>query len=168
MSTIEFGYIIPFYQNPPSAFLKNNKSALNHADFVLKAITDLKEKGCIIDVFQKPYVINPLTVSVNDSGKHRLVLDLRDVNKYVQKQKIKFESVLEAKQYAKKGFFMVKWDMRSGYHHLDIHSEHQQFLGFSWNIDGKDRYFIFSALPFGLCSAGHIFTKNLYLHLHKS
>jgi hypothetical protein len=58
----------------------------------------LKEKGCIIDVFQKPYVINPLTVSVNDSGKHRLVLDLRDVNKYVQKQKIKFEGILTAKQ----------------------------------------------------------------------
>ena len=121
----------------------------------------MKEKGCIIDVFQKPYVINPLTVSVNDSGKHRLVLDLRDVNKYVQKQKIKFEGILEAKQYAKKDFFMVKWDMRSGYHHLNIHSEHQQFLGFSWNIDGKDKYLIFSVLPFGLCSAGHIFTKEV-------
>jgi hypothetical protein len=119
----------------------------------------LKEKGCIIDVFQKPYVINPLTVSVNDSGKHILVLDLRHVNKYVQKQKIKFEGILEAKQYAKKDFFMVKWDMRSGYHHLNIYSEHQQFLGFSWNIDGKDRYFFFFVLPFGLCSTGHIFIK---------
>ena len=79
MSTIEYGYIIPFYQDPPSAFLKNNKSALNHADFVVAAITGLEEKGCTIKVFRKPYVINPLTVSVNDSGKHRLVLDLRHV-----------------------------------------------------------------------------------------
>ena len=54
MSTIEFVYIISFYQDPPSALLKNNKSTLNHADFVLKAITDLEEKGCIIEVFQKP------------------------------------------------------------------------------------------------------------------
>ena len=54
MSTIEFVYIISFYQDPPSALLKNNKSTLNHADFVLEAITDLEEKGCIIEVFQKP------------------------------------------------------------------------------------------------------------------
>ena len=51
---------------------------------------------------------------------------------------------------------MVKFDMRSGYHHLNIHSEH---LGFSWIIDGKQKYFLFTVLPFGLCSAGHIFTK---------
>jgi hypothetical protein len=54
MSTIEFVYIISFYQDPPSALLKNNKSTLNHAGFVLEAITDLEEKGCIIEVFQKP------------------------------------------------------------------------------------------------------------------
>jgi hypothetical protein len=100
-----------------------------------------------------------LTVSVNDSGKQRLVLDLRHVNKYAQKQKIKFEGVNEAKQYVKKGNYMVKFDMLSGYHHLNIHSEHQKYLGFSWIIDGKQKYFIFTVLPFGLCSAGHIFTK---------
>ena len=64
-----------------------------------------------------------------------------------------------SRQAYKKGFFTVKWDMRSGYHHLNIHSEHNKFLGFSWNIDGKDKYFIFSVLPFGLYSTGHIFIK---------
>jgi len=157
LSTVEFGYAIPFFQDPPSICLKNNRSSFDNSEFVIKAITELKLNGCIAEVSYKPYVVNPLTVSVNDSGKQRLVLDLRHVNKYVQKQKIKFEGVNEAKQYAKNGNYMVKFDMRSGYHHLNIHSEHQKYLGFSWIIDGKQKYFIFTILPFGLCSAGHIF-----------
>ncbi|VDI49054.1 Hypothetical predicted protein [Mytilus galloprovincialis] len=159
LSTVKFGYVIPFIQEPPSVYLNNNRSAFNNSSFVLKAITELKLNGCITEVSNKPYVINPLTVAISDSKKERLVLDLRHVNKYVQKQKIKFEGVKEAKQYAKKGFFMLKFDLRHGYHHINIHPEHQKFLGFSWVIDGQERYFIFSVLPFGLSSAGHIFTK---------
>jgi len=159
LSTIKYGYVIPFVQDPPSVHLKNNRSAYENSDFVLKAITELKVNGCITEVFKKPYVINPLTVSVNDSKKPRLVLDLRHVNKFVQKQKIKFEGVKEAKQYAKKGKYMVNFDLQSGYHHINIHLQHQKYLGFSWIVDEKEKYYIFSVLPFGLSSAGHIFTK---------
>ena len=36
-------------------------------------------------------VVNPLTVSVQSSGKKRLIIDLRYLNKHVYKQKIKLE-----------------------------------------------------------------------------
>lgn len=159
LSTVKYGYVIPFVHEPPSIHLKNNRSALENSTFVLEAIEELKMTGCITEVTDKPFVVNPLTVSISDSKKPRLVLDLRHVNKYVQKQKIKFEGVKEAKQYAKKGYFMLKFDLRSGYHHLNIHSTHQKYLGFSWIINGEEKFFTFSVLPFGLSSAGHIFTK---------
>jgi hypothetical protein len=89
-----------------------------------------------------PYVVNLLTVAISDSGKERLVLDLRHVNRYIEKQKVKFEGVNEAKQYAKQGNYAVKFDLKSGYHHIDIHPDHQQFLGFSWNFDGVQKYFV--------------------------
>ena len=54
---------------------------------------------------------------------------------------------------------MYKFDLKSGYHHIDIHEHHQHFLGFSWQFGNKTRYFTFSVLPFGLCSSGNIFTK---------
>jgi hypothetical protein len=38
-----------------------------------------------------PYVINPLTMSVNHKGKESLILDLRHVNQYIEKRKHKFE-----------------------------------------------------------------------------
>jgi hypothetical protein len=44
-------------------------------------------------------------------------------NQFVEKRKIKFEGSKEALNYAKKGKFMVKFDLRSGYHHVDINFE---------------------------------------------
>ena len=68
----------------------------------------------------KPIVVNPLTVSIQKSGKKRLILDLREVNKHVMKQNIKFEDWKIALQYFDKDCYLYKYDLKSGYHHLDI------------------------------------------------
>jgi hypothetical protein len=89
-------------------------------------------------------------------------LDLRYVNKHIYKQKIKFEDWRTAINYFGPGTFFTKFDLKSGYHHLDIFSEHQSYLGFSWtNPDGSTRYYRFTVLPFGHSSAPYIFTKLL-------
>jgi hypothetical protein len=61
--------------------------------------------------------------------------------------------------FLRKGGFMFKFDLKSGYHHVDIHPSHRKFLGFSWFLNGKVSYFRFACLPFGLSSAPYIFTK---------
>ena len=114
LHTIEFGYVIPFFQEPVSALLKNNWSAIDNFDFVVKAISELLINGCIIETKDVPYVVNPLTVAISDSGKERLVSDLRHVNRYIEKQKVKFKGTNEAKQYAKQGNYAVKFDLKSG------------------------------------------------------
>jgi hypothetical protein len=113
LNTIEFGYVIPFFQEPVSALLKNNRSAFDNCDFVVKAISELLINGCIVETKDVPYVVIPLAVAISDSGKERLVLDLRHVNRYIEKQKVKFEGVNEAKQYAKQGNYAVKFDLKS-------------------------------------------------------
>ncbi|VDH92658.1 Hypothetical predicted protein [Mytilus galloprovincialis] len=160
MNVIDFGYRIPFFSDPPSVFLKNNRSALQHSEFVENSIQELLSKNCITEV-KCTFVVNPLTVSVNSSGKERLVLDLRHINKFVEKQKVKFEGVKEALTFVNSNSFGFKFDMKSGYHHLDIHPDHQKYLGFSWKYGDTARYFNFTVLPFGLSSAGHVFTKTV-------
>ena len=101
----------------------------------------------MIEGQNKPHVIIPLSVSTNSSGKKRLMLDLRYVNKRLCKQSIKFEDWKTFQNYAKKGSFMYKFDMMHGYHHdhIDIFPEHQTYLGFSWFYEGgKLRYFVFT------------------------
>ena len=58
---------------------------------------------------------------------------------------------------------MITFDLKSGYHHVEIHPDHLTFLGFAWKFpkEVSIRYFVFSVLPFGLSSAPYIFTKCL-------
>ena len=160
---IRQGYKIPFYVSPPPAEFSNNRSALEHSEFVHSAILELLSSGRVCQVPKSClYVINPLSVSVQSCGKRRLILDLRYINHHVFKQKFKFEDWRVGLDYFEKGSYFTKFDLKSGYHHLDIFPEHQPFLGFSWVMsDGEPSFFMFTVLPFGLSSAPYIFTKLL-------
>ena len=57
--------------------------------------------------------------------------------------------------------YFFTFDFKSGYHHVPINLKHQKYLGFSWEIEGKTKYFKFLVLPFGLSSACFLFTKLL-------
>ena len=54
-----------------------------------------------------------------------------------------------------KGDFICAFDLKLGYHHVDIHVESQKFLGFEWD----HTYYLFTVLPFGLSTACYVFTK---------
>ena len=49
--------------------------------------------------------------------------------------------------------FLIKFDLKSGYHHLDIFEPHRKYLGFAWGVGDKLGYFVFNVLPFGLVTA---------------
>ena len=105
--------------------------------------------------------MNPLSVSIQSSGKKRLILDLRHVNHFVWKQKFRCEDWRVLLSDVNKGDYLFSFDLKSGYHHIDIFPDHQTFLGFSWVFSGTVRYFCFASLPFGLSSAPYVFTKCL-------
>ena len=117
------------------------------------------DAGCIVEQSSRPFCVNPLSVSVNKNGKERLILDLRHFNQYLDKQKIKFEGPKEALNYVKKGNYMIKFDLKSGYHHLEINITCQKYLGFAWRVDAIEKYFVFTVLPFGLSSVPYLFMK---------
>ncbi|VDI82350.1 Hypothetical predicted protein [Mytilus galloprovincialis] len=137
LDIIKNGYSIPFITTPPVMFNENNKSAYNNAEFVSEAISDLLKNNCIVQVKSRPHVVNPLTVSVQSSGKKRLILDLRLVNEHVWKSKIKFEDWRVALQYFDRNNYTFKFDLRSGYHHLDIEQSCHTYLeaGFVINTE---------------------------------
>ena len=55
--------------------------------------------------------------------------------------------------------YMLKFDLKSWYHHIDVNENFQTYLGFSWKIDGKVSHFVFTVLSFGLNSAPLLFTQ---------
>ena len=163
LDVIEQGYKLPFRNLPETVHFRNNKSADKHADFVSNAISELLNSGRVIQVQRTPIVISPLSVAVQPCGKKRLILDLRYVNSCLSRKKVKYEDWKIALAYFEKNAFMFSFDLKSGYHHIDIYDVHQTYLGFSWRWPGSqcDTFYVFTVLPFGLSTAPYIFTKLL-------
>ena len=163
LNVIERGYMLPFLSLPEPAVFRNNRSSLAHAKFVEDAIRELVESGRVIEVVVPPLVVNPLSVSIQATGKKRLILDLRYVNKCLRKMRVKYEDWKVALSYFMTEAFMFSFDLKSGYHHIEIFEGHQTYLGFSWRHGSSNftKFYVFTVLPFGLSSAPHIFTKTL-------
>ncbi|XP_052253990.1 uncharacterized protein LOC127860151 [Dreissena polymorpha] len=160
LDTIQNGYKIPFFSLPDHVHCRNNRSALYENDFVTEAIKSLLDRGLIVKCTNAPHVVNPLTVSCNNNGKKRLILDLRKVNLHVWKQSVKYEDLRLALMYIKKDCWMIKFDITSAYHFVDIFLPHTDYLGFAWeDYSGILVYYKFLVLPFGLSSACYIYTK---------
>ena len=157
LEILENGYVIPFYSKPKRLFCKNNKSALKSNTFVVEAIKDLEIKGLIARCSEKPYIIvNPLMVSVQNSGEKRFILDLRLVNKHLWKRSVKFEDLKINLNFVNENCWMIKFYIHSAYR-----ENQTDMLGFSWKIEGQDMFFKFLVMPFGLRYVPYCFTKTL-------
>ncbi|CAI7892098.1 unnamed protein product [Closterium sp. NIES-53] len=97
---------------------------------------------------------SPLNV-VEQRDKCRLILDLRKVNQYLVIPEFKYEGLARVTELAQPGDWMFSIDLKSGYHHVDIHPSCWKFLGF--HFDSTDYYF--KSLPFGLATTPFLFTQ---------
>ena len=161
LSVIRKGYVIPIKGEVKGVFLKNNRSSRSNPEFVQKSIDELLDTGAVRECDSPPMVVNPLTVS-NKNNKLRLVIDMRHINNDLVKTKCKYEGIDTMLQYLEKDGFMTTFDLKSGYHHIDVVETQHGLMGFSFqDYTGKERYFHFTVLPFGLATAGLVFTKVL-------
>ena len=129
---------------------------MKSADFVTSEVFKLLELGGIKEIAkEEAHVISPL--SVMDNGhKLRLNLGLSFMNKFLSVPKFHYDDIRTLKDLFQKGDFSFKFDIKSGYHRLDINEADQKFLVFSWEINGVARYFV---LVFGSATAPFSFTK---------
>ena len=105
--------MLPFLSLPEPATFTNNRSPLIHADFVEEAIRELVDSGRVVETTVPPLVVNPLSLSVQASGKKRLILDLRCVNKFLNKMHVKYEDWRVAMSYFTLGGYMFSFDLKS-------------------------------------------------------
>ena len=146
LDVIRRGLRLPFAEYPPPCLLPKNKSAVAH--------------GCIVEHSVPIFCVNPLTVA---EGKKAVLSNW--FNNYLVKCRFKYKDLPSLSQVLEEGHWFFAWGLKSGYHHMDICSEHQAFLGFPWSIDGVLKYFTFTVLPFGLSRSCYSFTKLLRLLL---
>ena len=117
---IQIGYKLPLQYLPDPFSQSNHKSSLVHKSFVTEAVTELLANRCVNRVTEKPYICSPLSVVENAEGKLRLVLNLRYLNQFLYQVKFKYENLKVALLMVSEDDFLFKFDLKSGYHHLDI------------------------------------------------
>ena len=137
LSVIGNGYKIPFIDFPPPKVCRNNLSALKEKEFVSEAISDLLGNRCVEVLDYPPAIVNPFSVSIQSSGKKRLILDLRHVNLYIFKQTFKCEDLKVALKVLSKGCCLFKSDLKSGYHRVEIFPDHRRVLAFAWDFGDR-------------------------------
>ena len=161
LECIENGYRLPLKFLPPPHHQHNNKSTGTHQQFVDEAVQSLLMNRCIRRVEAEPWVCSPLSVVSNSAGKLRLVLNLRYLNQFLHVTKFKYVDLRVAALMFERHEYMFKFDLKSGYHHIDIYPEHQRYLGFRWDTEDNPQFYVFVVLPFGLSTACYVFTKLL-------
>ena len=158
LNTLEKGHFPRLKCDVPSYEIENHGSFYKRYDFSIETLSSLLKKGRIEIVTKKPKLVNPLHVVVQRL-KNRLILDCSKLNEYVIVPKIKYENHEVAFQYFKKGVFMFSYDLKDGYHHLLIHPDFRDYLGFKLMWEGKLTYFRYVVGCFGLADLPYIYTK---------
>ena len=62
LKMIKEGYVLPLVSEPESRVFSNQRSAEENKVFVNKAVTELVDNGCIVEVDSPPIVCSPLSV----------------------------------------------------------------------------------------------------------
>lgn len=114
---------------------------------------------CVVRCEACPIVCSPMSVVINAKGKQCLALDLQYLNQFLPHKKFKYEGLNLIPSLFHQGDYLSVFDLKSGYHHLDIHDECWPYPGFFWGVGSARRWYAFWVLPFGLSTACYIFTK---------
>ena len=167
LSIIRNGYRIPFRDNVVLRPYRerNNKSALDNMPYLQEHVESLLVDTTISEVFSQPFCCNPLTVAsryVEGLLKLRMCIDLsRYINLLLKKESVTLPSLEKALKLLLPGDYQATFDLKSAFHHVLIHPDFRKYLGFSIPDakTGKDRYFVFRVLPFGLASAVQLLAR---------
>ena len=159
LDCIENGYRLPLKFIPPTHCQPNHKSTVIHRSFVEETVENLVNNRCVLRVSARPHVCSPLSVVCSSAGKLRLVLNLRYLNQYLHVLTFKYEDLRVVALLFDANEYLFKFDLKSGYHHVDIHRDFHTYLGFQWETKGVACYLVFTVLPFGLATACYLFTK---------
>ena len=72
LNVLKEGYKIPFSESPSESFSNNNASALK-IWIVVEAVSELVQNKCVVETSFKPFVVSPLSVSINKFGYYAAI-----------------------------------------------------------------------------------------------
>lgn len=99
--------------------------------------------------------ISSIFLTSKPNGGKRFILNLKPLNKFVQKSHFKMEDHRVATKLVPKNGYLATIDLKEAYFSVPICKAHRKYLRFVFN----STVYEFNAVPYGLCVAPRIFTK---------
>lgn len=151
------GYQIPFTSLPPPRVdLPAPTLSPDASQFCDWEIDRLLKKGAIARADPSPDLfLSSFFLIEKSSGGMRFILNLKDLNSYIEPPHFKLEDWRMVVQLMLPNVFMATLDIEDAYLLVKIHPSFRKYLCFKW----RNQIFWFLALPFGLSTAPFIFTK---------
>ena len=125
------------------------------------------KKGIIekVDDSEDVFVSNIFTRNKSD-GTLRVILDLSNLNEYVEYKHFKMESIQQALDLMVPSCYMASIDWKDAYYCVPVARRFRKYMVFSWG----NEFYQYTCLPNGLASAPRYFTrlsKVLFSELRK-
>ena len=156
LSIVRNGFRIPFIKIPPlsSVLIRMSQSS---SPFLREEIENLLNKQAVERVQnpETPGFYSWIFLVPKKNGKFHLILDLSLLNRYIEKQAFKMETVKSVRQAMRLNDWAVSIDLTDAYLHVPIHRQSRKYLRFVH----EDQVYHFSALPFGMSLSPLIFSK---------
>ena len=134
---------IPFQCNPP----KPLTLSLPEIDAAIEQIEKLLQKCAIVETVHEPgdFVSN-VSLTLKHNGGHRMILNLKPFNKYVEYHYFKMECLNHILATITQNCWMAIFDFTNAYLTVAISGYHVQFLKFQW----QGKLYMYVVLPFGI------------------
>ncbi|KAI8437596.1 hypothetical protein MSG28_011870 [Choristoneura fumiferana] len=152
---------IPFISKPYQGNTPINCfSQAEKADMQL-AIQNLKDLGAItICSPSRDQYLSKIFLTPKPNGAKRFILNLKNLNKFVEKAHFKMEDYRTAARIIPKGGFMATIDLKEAYLLIPIAKPDRRYLRFQFEHENLQLVtYEFNAMPYGLSVAPRTFTK---------
>jgi ribonuclease HI len=104
---------------------------------------------------EKGHFISNIFTKQKKDGDIRIVLDVSNLNDYIEDEHFKMEGVREIKTMIKRNSFMASIDWKDAYYTVNLDSNFRKYFRFYW----EEQLYQFTCAPNGLKSVPRIFTK---------
>ena len=154
---INSGVRLHFSKDPEGFVLPNHLLSAKQEAFVDREIHDLLTSGAIEECLGQPHCLSPIGCVPKKNKKFRLIVDLRRLNSVSETPKFQYESISMVCDQVRPHDSLVTLDIKNGFHHIPVHSDHRKFLGIHW----KGHWYQWTVLPFGFNGSPYFFCKTL-------
>ena len=160
MEVLRFGYLLPFFSAPPlsaTPIPMPSYSPTSIKGAALEEVTlGLIAKGAVeLAPLPSPGFYSPLFVVWKTSGSWRPVIDLSQLNCFVDVSHFQMETIQSALLSVRQGDWMASINLKEAYLQVPVHPDSHHFLRFV----SKGHVYQFKALCFGLSTAPQVFTR---------